>query len=298
MTEIKQKLISGVVWESIGQFSSLGIQFIVTIVIARILTPADYGVIGLLTVFVAIANILLDSGFSQALIQKKDAGELEFSTVFFLNLMVGTLLYAILYVCSPYIARFYNIPDLTSYARILFLIIPVSSFGLIQNVIIQKCLQFKKSAIVSVSASLLSGLIGIWMAYAGYGIMALVIQQLSLSFIRTVLYTAFRRWKPTLKLSLAVIREMFVFSMNLMLHSLINTVMKNVYVLVIGKYYNSDEVGYYNQANRFENFSASTLTSVIMKVSFPTLVYLKDDLSRTKEAYKRIIAITCFVIFL
>lgn len=297
MTEIKQKLISGVVWESIGQFSSLGIQFIVTIVIARILTPADYGVIGLLTVFVAIANILLDSGFSQALIQKKDAGELEFSTVFFLNLMVGTLLYAILYVCSPYIARFYNIPDLTSYARILFLIIPVSSFGLIQNVIIQKCLQFKKSAIVSVSASLLSGLIGIWMAYAGYGIMALVIQQLSLSFIRTVLYTAFRRWKPTLKLSLAVIREMFVFSMNLMLHSLINTVMKNVYVLVIGKYYNSDEVGYYNQANRFENFSASTLTSVIMKVSFPTLVYLKDDLSRTKEAYKRIIAITCFVIF-
>ena len=147
MTEIKQKLISGVVWESIGQFSSLGIQFIVTIFIARILTPADYGVIGLLTVFVAIANILLDSGFSQALIQKKDAGELEFSTVFFLNLMVGILLYAILYVCSPYIARFYNIPDLTDYARILFLIVPVSSFGLIQNVIIQKCLQFKKSAI-------------------------------------------------------------------------------------------------------------------------------------------------------
>ena len=162
MTEIKQKLISGVVWESIGQFSSLGIQFIVTIVIARILTPADYGVIGLLTVFVAIANILLDSGFSQALIQKKDAGELEFSTVFFLNLTVGALLYAILYVCSPYIARFYNIPDLTGYARILFLIIPVSSFGLIQNVIIQKYLQFKKSAIVSVSASLLSGLLGIW----------------------------------------------------------------------------------------------------------------------------------------
>lgn len=160
---------------------------------------------------------------------KKDAGELEFSTVFFLNLMVGILLYAILYVCSPYIARFYNIPDLTDYARILFLIVPVSSFGLIQNVIIQKCLQFKKSAIVSISASLLSGLIGIWMAYAGYGIMALVIQQLSLSFIRTVLYTAFRRWKPTLKLSLAVIREMFAFSMNLMLHSLINTIMKNIY---------------------------------------------------------------------
>lgn len=197
---------------------------------------------------------------------------------------------------SPYIAEFYNIPELSRYARILFLIIPISSLGLVQNVIIQKRLLFRKSAIASILASVMSGIVGVFMASNGYGIMALVAQQLSMYIFRTGAYIALMRWKPKLVVSFGIIKEMFSFSVNLMLHSLINTAMKNIYTLVIGKYYSSDQVGYYNQANRFEQISASTLTTVIMKVSFPALIHFKDDIERLKAAYQRIISMTSFVI--
>src|SRR5690606_1363348 len=154
MTSIKKKFISGVVWESVGRFSSLGIQFIVTILIARVLSPADYGIIGLLTFFIALGQIFLDSGFSQALIQKKEADENDFSSVFFLNMILGAVVYLFLYFISPYIASFYKLSDLTDYARVLFLIIPINSFGLIQNVIIQKELTFKKTATASIVSAL------------------------------------------------------------------------------------------------------------------------------------------------
>lgn len=296
MSGIKKKLVSGVFWESLGQFSSLGIQFVVTIVIARILTPADYGVIGLLTVFSAISLVLLDSGFSTALIQKKEATQTDLSSVFFFNLAIGGLIYGVLYLASPYIAAFYKIPELTRYARLLFLIIPINSFGLIQNVVLQKRLQFRKSAVASVLAAILSGAIGIFMAYNGYGVMALVVQQISMYLFRTLLYILQVRWIPRLVVSAASIKGMFSFSANLMLHSLINTTMKNIYTLVIGKYYSETEVGYYNQAYRFENVSASTLTSVVVKVSFPALAAVQDDAQMVKSAYKRIISMTCFII--
>jgi O-antigen/teichoic acid export membrane protein len=296
MANVKKKLVSGVFWESIGQFSSLGIQFVVTIIIARILTPADYGVIGLLSVFTALSLIILDSGFSVALIQNKNANQTDYSSVFFFNLVVSLLLYGIFFFASPYIAAFYDIPELTKYVKILFLIIPITSFGLVQNVILQKQLLFKKSAVASVGASLLSGIIGIVMAYLGYGIMTLVCQQIAMYFFRTLLYVAQIQWIPTLNISLAPIKKMFSFSVHLMLHSIVNTTMKNIYTLVIGKSYSSEAVGYYNQAARFENVSASTITSVIMKVSFPALVSVQDDVKRIKEAYKRILSMTTFIV--
>lgn len=296
MSAIKKKIVSGVFWESLGQFSSLGIQFVVTIVIARILTPADFGVVGLLSVFTAVSLVLLDSGFSTALIQKKEATQTDLSSVFFFNLLVGGAIYGILYMASPRIAAFYKIPELTGYARLLFLIIPVNSLGLIQNVVLQRHLQFRKSAVASVSAALLSGSIGILMAYNGYGIMALVAQQISMYLFRTLLYILQIRWIPQPILSAASIKGMFSFSVNLMLHSLINTMMSNIYTLVIGKHYSSSEVGYYNQAARFESISASTITSVVMKVSFPALAAVQDDARMVKSAFKKIVSTTCFVV--
>ena len=296
MSVVKQKVISGTIWESAGQYLSLGIQFVVTIIIARILTPSDFGVVGLLTVFTAISMILLNSGFSQALIQKKDANDVDFSSVFYVNLAVGLVLYFVLYYASYYIAVFYNIPELTKYARITFLIIPISSLGLVQNVIIQKRMEFKKTAFASLCAALISGFVGIWMVYSGHGIMALVIQQVSMFSIRTLMYILQMRWKPKFIFSIRAIKSLFSFSMNLMFHSLINTLFRNIYTLIIGKYFSIAKVGYYNQASKFEQIAASTLTDVVVKVSMPALVQIKDDIDKVRLAYKKITSMTFFII--
>lgn len=296
MAGLKKKFISGVVWESVGRFSSLGIQFLVTILIARILTPEEFGVIGLLTVFIALGQILLDSGFSQALIQKKDADEVDFSSVFFLNMIVGIFLYFVLFFASPYIADFYNTPELTRYARVLFLIIPINSFGLIQNVIIQKELTFRKTATASIVSAILSGVVGVSMAYSGFGIWALVWQQITLNATKTILYILQRRWVPLFTISVKTLKEMFTFSVNLMLHSIVNTTMKNIYTLVIGKYFPMKQVGYYNQAAKFEEISSSTISSIVMKVSFPALVQQKDNPELLQRAYIKIFSTTVFLI--
>lgn len=296
MSSIKKKFVSGVVWESFGRFSALGIQFVVTIIIARLLTPEQFGVIGLLTVFIALGQIFLDSGFSQALIQKKDATRLDLSTIYFLNIFLGIVIYSLLYLCSPYIADFYNMPELTNYARVLFLIIPINSFGLIQNVIIQKELAFKKTALASLLSAVFSGIVGILMAYKGYGIWALVGQQVTIHASRTLLYIIQRRWLPIFKVSFGVIKEMFGFSVNLLAHSVVNVTMKNIYVLVIGKFFPVAQVGYYNQASKFEEVSAATISQVVLKVSFPALVQKLDQPTYLRSAYQKIFSTTIYII--
>ncbi|WP_343557303.1 lipopolysaccharide biosynthesis protein [Sphingobacterium sp.] len=296
MSNIKKKLISGVIWEAFGRYSALGIQFIVTIIIARILTPTEFGIIGLLTVFIALGQIFLDSGFSQALIQKKETSEVDLSSVYFLNMIVGILLYLILFFSSPFIAEFYLLPDLTNYARVVFLIIPINSFGLIQNVIIQKELAFKKTAMANMISALFSGIVGIGMAYSGFGVWALVGQQISLHSSRTLLYIIQMRWVPKYTISTKAIKELFAFSMNLMLHSVVNTTMKNIYALVIGKFFAVSQVGYYNQADKFQEISAGTISQVVLKVSFPALAQKIDEPLYLRGAYVKIFATTIFFV--
>lgn len=296
MSSIKKKFISGVLWESIGRFSALGIQFVVTILIARVLTPPEFGVVGLLTVFIALGQILLDSGFSQALIQKKEASQTDLSSVYFLNMLVGIIIYGLLFFISPYIAVFYNLPDLTNYARVLFLIIPINSFGLIQNVIIQKEMAFKKTATANMVSAIFSGIIGVGMAYSGFGVWSLIGQQIAVHSSRTVLYIAQRRWIPVFSISITSIKEMFAFSINLMFHSIVNVTMKNIYILVIGKFFPVAQVGYYTQADKFQEISAGTLSAIVIKVSFPALVQKRDEPLYLRSAYSKIFATTTFFI--
>lgn len=296
MSSIKKKFISGVLWESFGRFTTLGIQFIVTILIARFLSPSDFGIIGLLTVFISLGQILLDSGFSQALIQKKDADNNDFSSVFFLNVIIATFLYLLLFIISPYIAAFYKFSDLKDYARVLFLIIPINSFGLIQNVIIQKELNFKITATANLLSAIFSGLVGVVMAYLGYGIWALVWQQISMNASKTLLYILKRRWIPIFTISISAIEKMFTFSMNLMLHSLVNVIMKNIYILVIGKYFPIVQVGYFTQADKLQEISGSTISQIIIKVSFPALIQKRDNANLLKEAYAKIFATSMYFV--
>lgn len=296
MSGLKKKFVSGFLWESIGRFSALGIQFVVTLILARMLTPNEFGIIGLLAVFIALGSVLLDSGFSQALIQKKNADEIDFSSVFFLNMIVGLLLYFFLFLISPYIAAFYELPDLTNYARVLFLIIPINSFGLVQNVIIQKEMTFKKTATANMLSAIFSGAIGIGMAYSGFGIWSLVGQQVSLSLSKTVLYIVQNRWVPIFVISIKAIKEMFIFSMNLMFHSIVNVTMKNIYVLVIGRFFPIAQVGYYNQADKLQEISAATISEIVIKVSFPALVQKRDEPDLLRAAYAKIFSTTIFLV--
>ena len=296
MNQFKKKFISSVFWESIGRFSSLGIQFVVTLLISRFLAPNEFGLIALLTVFIAIGQIFIDSGFSQALIKKSDADEIDISSVFFFNVFFGIIVYVALYGLSPFIAELYAIPDLTLYSRILFLVIPINSLGLIQNVLLQKELKFFYLALSNILAVLLSGLVGVYMAYSNYGVWALIVQQISMNLSRTILLVIFRFWIPKLHFSLRSIRLMFPYSVNLMLHSFVNTVMKNIYTLVIGRYYNAVQVGYYNQASKFEEVSSSTIAQIIMKVSFPALAQKSGDIAAVRNIYMRIFSMTVFIV--
>lgn len=296
MGALKNKLVTSVIWTMSGRFLSLFVQLIVTILISRLLTPYEYGIIGLLNVFIAIATIILESGFGIALIQKGNFSRLEASSVFYFNVIVAFVLYLLLYFLSPYIANFYGIPELTFYARIVFIIIPINSFAIIQNVLLQKEMNFKKIAMASCISAILSGIVGVYMAFAGFGIDALVWQLLTLNTFRSIFLILAKRWKPLFSMSIDCLKPLFAFGVNLMLSSLIIVVFNNIYTLIIGKVYTTNDVGKYNQAKRYEELSSNTITEVILNVSFPALVQFKDNIDMLKQGYRKIISMTVFIV--
>lgn len=296
MNNLKEKLITGVFWSALGRYSTLLIQLLVTIILARILSPYEFGVIGLLDVFIAIAYILSESGFSAALIQKKDFNKLEATSVFFFNLTISIFLYFLLYFVSPLIANFYNIPNLTTYSRALFLVIPINALSTIQNVILQNSMKFKKLALISFISALVSGLIGISLSYFGFGVWSLIGMALSMNLSKTILLIIINKWYPIFAFSYVSLKPLFKFGLNLMTTSLLITIFNNLYTLVIGKVYSTTDVGYYNQARRFQELSSNTITDTVLTVSFPALVNFKENISQLKETYKRIITLTVFIV--
>lgn len=293
---IKRKFVSGVVWSSASRFSTLAIQFLVTLFLARKLTPDDFGTVGLLNVFLAISQILLDSGFGDALIQKESRKQVDYSTVFYINITIGIACYFALYVGSPLLDDFYRIENLHEYARILFLIIPINALGLIQKVQLRQNLAFAKISVIEITSALLSGIVGIYMAYYGFGIYAIIVQMLTVNVFRTVLTMVTNKWMPSFVFSISSVKSMFNFGLNLTLTSLLTVIFNNIYTIIIGRCYDPKNVGYYNQADQYERLSANTITDIVMGVSFPTLVHFKDDLNKLREAYSRIIEMVVFIV--
>lgn len=291
-----KKMLSGVIWSSIGRFSTLIIQFIVTLIIARKLGPSAFGVVGLLTVFLAIGKIMVDSGFGAALIQSRTNNIVDFSSVFFFNLFLGIVLYFILFFVSPLLDNFYNIHNLHVYANILFLIIPISSLGLIQDVLLKKDLEFKKISVINIVSSLLSGIVGIIFAYSGFGVYSLIAQMLLNSITSTLMFILVKRWVPKMVFSLRSLKPLFLFGVNLTLSNLIIAIFNNIYTIIIGKVYSSEQVGYYNQAKQYESLSSNTITEIVMNVSFPILVEFKNDKEKLKINYAKIIETVVFIV--
>lgn len=294
---LKKKTVKGIGWSFVDNIASSGITFLVGLILARILTPAEFGIIGMITIFIAISNSIVDSGFSNALIRKNDAGDLDYNTVFFFNIVLGAFLYLILYLSAPLISAFFKEPLLIPVTKVLGLILIVNAFAVIQRTLLIKAVDFKTQTKVSLIASLSSGVIGIGMALSGLGVWSLVGQQLSRQVLNTLFLWVFSRWKPALMFSWTSFKELFGFGSKLLLSGLIDTTYKNIYYLVIGRFYSAAQLGQYTRASQFKDIFAVNLTTVIQRVSYPVLSSIQDDEVRLKEAYRRVIKSTMLVTF-
>lgn len=294
---LKQQTIKGVLWSFIDSVGSQGITFIVGLVLARILSPEEYGLIGIILIFVSIFNCIVNSGFSSALIRKKDATDADYNTVFITNLVISIVLSLVLFLSAPLIASFFNQPRLESLTRVLSSIVVINALGIVQNVKITKRIDFKTHTKISIIASSISGILGIMMAVSGYGVWALVGQQIAKQLLNTIFLWIYNKWIPQFQFSVESFKNLFSFGWKLLVSSLIDVIWRDIYQIIIGKCYSPATLGQYSQANQYTSIFSSNLTAVVQRVSYPVLSKIQDDLPRMKQAYRRIIKITMFVTF-
>ncbi len=294
---LKNKTVKGTVWSSLDAFLGQGITFLVGLVLARLLSPEEYGLIAIITIFISVFNSIVDSGFSNALIRKQDATEADYNTVFYTNLAISAVLSTALFFGAPRIADFFSRPQLTPLTKAMSSVVIINAFAIVQNIRLTKNIDFKTKTKVSLIASLTSGVIGIAMAFGGFGVWSLVAQQISKQLLNSVFLWFFIRWMPKLLFSWKSFKEMFDFGWKLLVSGLINTIWTEIYQVIIGKFYQPQTLGQYTRAQQFSSIFSSNLTSIIQRVSYPVLSQLQDDKERLKSGYKRIIKITMLVSF-
>lgn len=294
---LKEKTVNGVAWSAVERFTTQGIVFVFNILIARILLPEDYGVVAMLNIFFAVAQTFIDSGFASALIRKQDRSEEDFNTVFYFNVFVSLFFFVVLWIAAPWIADFYKIPVLTKIARVISLTLVVNSFGAIQWTRLSIDLDFRTRAIVSIIRCIIIGVLGLAMAMRGYGVWALVAQNVVGSVVSTILVCVFVRWIPRLVFSWKAFKEMFSFGSKLLATSLIDTVWGNLYTLVIGRVFSSASLGVYNRAESFATFPSANIYGMIQGVIYPSLCKVQDETERLRSAYQKFIKLSSYIVF-
>lgn len=297
MSSLKEKTVIGVVWSAIDRFSAQGIQFVFSILIARLLLPEDYGVIAMLGIFLGVSQAFIDSGFGAALIRKIDRTEVDFSTVFYFNIAVAVILYFILFSTAPAISRFYNTPQLEAVTKVVALNLIIGSLSGIHNAKLSIDINFKSRAKISIVSTFLTGLVGLWMAYNGYGVWALVVQSVFSSVIRTIMLWIVVKWHPQLVFSWKSFKELFSFGSKLLASGLLDNIYNNMYTLVIGKVFSPSVLGLYSKANAFAEFPSSNITGILQGVTFPVLSSIQNEETRLADAYKRFLKISAFIVF-
>jgi teichuronic acid exporter len=297
VSTLKDKAIKGVVWSAIERFGNQGIQFFIGLILARLLMPEDYGLIGMLLVFISIAQVFVEGGFSAALIRKSDATTKDYSTVFWFNLVASFIFYLVIFFCSPLIADFYKEPLLVPLAKVIGLNIIISAIGTIQKTILTKRLDFKSQAKINISSIVVSGLIGVIVAWQGYGVWSLVIQNLSRNVFMNAGFWIHSHWRPQPVFSKSSFKELFGFGSKLLASGIINAISENLYTIIIGKLYNAKSLGFYTRANQFQKLPVSSIYGAIGVVTYPVLAELKDDKVKLREAYRSMIRMVAFVLF-
>lgn len=297
MTEhsLKDKTIKGVGWSTIDAFLSQGVTFMVGLVLARLLSPEEYGLIGIVTIFTSVLLGVVDSGFSNAIIRKQKATNEDFSTLFIFNMAVSLILFVVLYFCAPAIAHFFERPQLVPLVRVMGLLLILQALSIVQYTILSRRVDFKTKTKANVIAAVLSGAVGIAMAFMGCGVWSLVGQQLSRQFIYSVCLWIFNKWHPSFKISAESFRYMWGFGWKILVSGLIYNIWKQLYQVVVGKYYSPATLGQYSRSKEYPAIFSSGITNVVQRVSFPVLAQVQDDKTRMIAGYRRIIKDTMFV---
>lgn len=296
MQSTSKQIATNVVWKYLELFSVMGVQMVCTAIMARFLTPADYGVLGIVLVFSSLAEVFVNSGFSQTLIREKEVSRLDYSTILYFNVGIAGLLYVLLYFASYVIADFYAQPILSDVCKVAFILLPVNALSIIQMTKLQREVRFKKIFFISFTASLLSAIIAIILAYIYRNVWALVLQVVMTAAFRCLLLWVTSDFIPVLAFSVNTFKRYFQFSKNLMLSYLIGTLFNNIYSLVIGKAYSTTDLGYYSQASKISNLASQTTTQVVQTVTYPILSQMNNNGGDIKSGYKKIISITLILV--
>lgn len=292
---LTDKTVKGVGWNSVDRIANYGIGFLVGIVLARLLSPEEYGLLGIIGIFTAIFNIILDSGLSTALIRKKGVTDTDYCTVFWTNLVLSFILTGILYVCAPFIGEFFKRPELVPYIHVMAFILVINALSITQQARLTKRIDFKTQTKISLIAHTLSGVIGIVMAYTGFGVWALVAQQMSSRLFTTVLLWIYNKWWPSLVFSWSSFRDLFGFSWKLLVAQIISTVFNQVYQAVIGKVYSPNVLGQYTRAHQYGQLVSSSVGDVVLKVSLPVMSEIQNEDERLLRAFRTMIKTTILV---
>lgn len=297
MASVKEDTIRSVKWSAIEKFSTQAMQFVLGLVMARLLLPSDYGTVGMLAIFIAVSQTFVDSGFTNALIRKLDRNETDFSTVFFFNLGVAILFYVLLFVCAPFVADFFEIPVLSPILRVQATTLIFGALMGVHNAKLTIKLDFKALAQRAVLSTLLSGIAGVICAYYGMGVWALVVQTVLAQVINMVFVWMYLHWMPLLIFSWQSFREMGSFGSKLLASSLLQTIYTNLTTLVVGKFFTAKDLGYYNRGTQFATLPVNTMNSVIGKVVYPVLVNIQDDDKHLVSVYRKYISFMSIPIF-
>lgn len=294
---LKAKTVRGTIWSGIDSIAGQGITFLVGLVLARLLTPQEYGLIGYITIIIVILNSIVDSGFSNALIRKKDAGEIDYDTTFIFNMALSLLMAGVMIVTAGPVSRFLNEPGLVPLIRAMSVIVVINAAAIIQRTTLTKRVDFKTQTKVSLISSAASGAVGIGMALSGMGVWSLVGQQISRQLLNTVFLWVFNRWTPAWRFSWRSFRELFGFGWKLMVSGLLNTVWNEISQIVIGKCYSTATLGQFTRGKQFSDIFSTNMTTVIQRVSFPVLSSVQDEQTRLREGYRKIIKVTMLLSF-
>ena len=292
---IKNKTIKGVGWSAADAFLGQGITFIVGLVLARLLSPEEYGLIGICLIFTTVLNGLVDSGFSSAIIRKSDVTNDDYNTMFITNLVISVILYIVLFIAAPWISLFFEREALIPLIRVMGCILMINALSITQNTNLTKKIDFKTKTKASLISALLSGIVGITMAYIGFGVWALVAQVLSKQIFNTICLWYFNRWWPNFTFSRSSFKYMWGFGSKLMLSGLLDNIWKQLYQVVVGKFYSPATLGQYTRSKEYANIFSANITSVVQRVSYPALSEIQDDKARLVAAYRKVIKVTMFV---
>lgn len=295
MADLKKKTYNGIVWSSVQRVGVMAITFVSNLVLARLLSPEDFGCVAMLMIFISLSNTFIDGGFGSALIQKKEPTQADYSTIFYWNIILSIVLYAILFFAAPLIANFYRIELLTSVLRVQGAILIFNAFSIIQQNQLKKQLQFKKLAIVNVCSAVVSLILAVIAALNGWGVWSLVVQQISLSLLNAVFFFFATRWVPLRVFSMESFKELFKFGGFMLLSHLFSTLSNEIQGLLVGRMFTPATLGLYSQAYRLEGSAATAASSIIDQVTYPVMASLQDDKQKLISALKRFIQIPAFI---